>query len=297
MAEKNPPLYLQQRTDHTAEGDRALLSTLFYTEGITASGSLAVAQSGTPGMSVQVAAGTAVVQGDDNSLQGLYHVWNDAAATLVISAADATNPRRDIIVARVRDAYYTGATNAFALEVITGTPAAGPADPTIPNNCLSLARVAVAALASSITNANITNLRPITRPWNSAWGRVGSATASSNQTPITTATDATGLSVTFTAVAGRLYEAKSYGLFSSDAASTVIRLDISDSSNNVLRRGSTHVAVASSGIGCLTQVTLAGLSGSTTIKCRTSRQSGAGVVTLANATDNGSLEIFDVGPA
>ena len=160
MAAKNPPLYLQQRTDHTAEGDRALLETLVRNEGVAASGDLKVTENGTPNMSVNVAAGRAFVQGDDNAQQGLYHVWNDATANVVISAADATNPRWDLVVARVKDAYYSGATNAFSIEVITGTPAASPAEPTLPNNCLRLARVVVGASVTSITNANITDQRP-----------------------------------------------------------------------------------------------------------------------------------------
>lgn len=210
MAEKNPPLYLQQRTDHTAEGDRALITSLVENEGVAASGALAVAQSSTPAMSVQVAAGRGYVQGDDNGSQGIYHVWNDAAKTLTIAAADATNPRRDIVVARVYDAYYAGATNAFALEVITGTAAASPSDPTIPNNCLPLARVAVAAGATSITNANITDLRVrayTNGHWNTAWGEVAYAGATSNQTFTGTAeVGITGCSVTWDAIAGRKYE-------------------------------------------------------------------------------------------
>jgi hypothetical protein len=109
--------------------------------------------------------------------------------------------------------------------------------------------------------------------------------------------DATGLSVTFTAVAGRLYQAVSYGLFSSTTADNVVRLDICNASNTVLRRGSCHIAVGGVGAQATSQVTLSGLSGSTTIKCRTQRQFGSGTITLANSADNGSLEIFDVGPA
>lgn len=211
MTERNPALWLQQRTDHTAEQDRALLSMTFENEGVTSSGSMAVSQRGAgANMSVDVAAGQGLVKGDDNSAQGLYGVWNDATKNLTISAADGTNPRRDIIVARVKDAYYSGATNAFSLEVITGTPAGTPVDPTIPNNCLSLARVAVAAGATSITNANITDLRVrayTNGHWNTAWGEVAYAGATSNQVFTgTTEIDITGCSVTWNAIAGRKYE-------------------------------------------------------------------------------------------
>lgn len=211
MTERNPALWLQQRTDHTAEQERALLTMAFESEGVTTSGSMAVTQRGAGvNMSVDVAAGQGLVKGDDHSAQGLYGVWNDATKNLTISAADATNPRRDIIVARVKDAYYSGATNAFSLEVLTGTPAGTPVDPTIPNNCLPLARVAVAASATSITNANITDLRVrayTNGHWNTAWGEVAYSGATSNQVFTGTAeADITNCSVTWNAIAGRKYE-------------------------------------------------------------------------------------------
>lgn len=167
MSERNPALWMQNRTDHTAENDRALLTMMFRARtGVILQDDLKVTQSGTPAMSVSVAAGRGVVAGTETANQGHYGVWNDAAKTVTISAADGTNPRRDIIVARIRDAAYSGATNSFAIEAITGTPAASPSDPTIPANCIQLARVAVAAGASSIVNANITDLRAFahTRP-------------------------------------------------------------------------------------------------------------------------------------
>jgi hypothetical protein len=258
---------------------------------------MAVTQNGTPNMSVNVAAGRAVVLGDNATNQGQYIVRNTATLNVPISASDATNPRRDIVCVRVRDAFYAGSNNDAAIVVVEGTPAPSPVDPTIPPNHLPLARVTVAAGATTIVAANITSLRTLVRPWNVAWGRVASATATVDQTPITTVVDATGLSVTFTAVAGRLYQAVSYGLFSSTTADNVVRLDICNASNTVLRRGSCHIAVASAGAQATAQVTLSGLSGSTTIKCRTQRWAGSGTITLANSADNGSLEIFDVGPA
>lgn len=185
MTERNPALWMQNRTDHTAEQERALFGILLDAaglSGVSGSGDLAVTQSGTPAMSVSVAAGKAVVSGTENANQGQYAVWNDAAKTLTISAADGSNPRRDIIVARIKDAAYSGASNTFTLEVITGTPAASPSDPTIPANCLQLARVAVAAGASSITNANITDLRTRTIPNGIAPGCIVERTATQSFT-------------------------------------------------------------------------------------------------------------------
>lgn len=163
MAVHNPPLWQQNRTDHTAENERSLTRGLFPQVGVLAvpNGSLQVAQSGTPGMNVQVAAGVCAVSGTTTSNQGVYVGWNDAALAVTISTADATNPRRDLIVARIRDSFYSGGTDSFAIEVVTGTPAASPADPAVPASSIVLARVAVAANATSILNASITDLRTL----------------------------------------------------------------------------------------------------------------------------------------
>lgn len=308
MTEKNPALYLQQRTDHTAEGDRALLTSFVSNEGVSGSGDLKVTQNGTPGMSVYVAAGKAFVQGDDNGSQGLYHVWNDATVTLAISAADATNPRRDLIVARVRDAYYSGATNAFDLFVITGTPAASPSDPAVPNNCLVLARVAVAALATSITNANITDLRTQytpaasswTKPWNTAWGAIARVKSTTGQIGIGAGpTDLTGYSATITTVAGRLYRISA-------------RMQCVESVNTTahyytIYRGATDIGRfgLSEGGTTTNRVTLSGFvtddaftPGSTTYKITANRYAGAGTLDIENGSGaNGYFLIEDIGPA
>lgn len=161
MTAQTPPIFLQAGS-HTAENvRRAFGSILGNRPGIVAAGHLAVSEkSGTPNMSVDVAEGQLVLKGSEGSYQGLYLCEARGVTNLAISAADATNPRRDLIVARVRDAAYSGATNTFSLEVVTGTPAGSPADPSLPSgSCFVLARVQVAASASSITNANITDLR------------------------------------------------------------------------------------------------------------------------------------------
>lgn len=164
MAEVNPPWALQNLATHTANVSRDFMTLLNGgAEGILPNsllGTMGVSQRGAgANMSVDIAAGFCSVFGDETNVQGLYCCVNDAVVNKSIAAADPTNPRRDLVVARVRDAFYSGSTNAWDLFVVTGTPAASPADPAVPNNCLTLARVAVATSASSITNANITDLR------------------------------------------------------------------------------------------------------------------------------------------
>jgi hypothetical protein len=160
MAETNPPIFVQAGSHPAASWRQALRTMMGGRSGVAFPASFAVTQNGTPNMSVNVAEGYGVLLGTENTYQGLYAIEEQGTKNLTISAADPTNPRRDLVIARVRDAAYSGAANTFALEVVTGTPAGSPVDPSLPaGTCWVLARVAVAALASSIVNANITDFR------------------------------------------------------------------------------------------------------------------------------------------
>lgn len=175
MTVRSVPIFLQAGS-HPAEETRIMLGGLLgaatgsFSGGVAASDpahgvvrstDLAVSQNGTPDMSVNVATGGCFIRGTQSANQGAYHLWNDATVNVAIATSNPTNPRRDLIVAVVRDAYYSGADNDARVIVVTGTAAASPVDPTLPANALVLARVSVAANASSITTANITDLRPL----------------------------------------------------------------------------------------------------------------------------------------
>lgn len=74
-----------------------------------------------------------------------------AGGTVTLNAAHATLARIDLICAD----------NAGTITAVTGTPAASPTAPFAPENRIILARIAVAAGTTSITNANITDLRDL----------------------------------------------------------------------------------------------------------------------------------------
>lgn len=158
------PAWVIQASSHPADVFRRM--TRFVAQGAQGvrtyvGGDLLVSANGTPNMSVNVAAGEALVNGTQNTTsQGAYHCLNDATVNLTIAASDPTNPRIDIVVAQVQDAAYSGGTNAWSLAVVTGTPAPSPSPPATPNNAIVLAQVAVAANATSITSGNITDTRP-----------------------------------------------------------------------------------------------------------------------------------------
>lgn len=131
--------------------------------GVTGSTDLAVSQNGTPNMSVNVAAGRALIRAGHtgNITSGCYSFLNDATVNLVISAADATYARYDLVIAQVRDTNYGEAAADARITVVTGTPLSTPADPSLTSypNCLVLARIQVDAGATSIVTAKITDLR------------------------------------------------------------------------------------------------------------------------------------------
>ena len=172
MALRTPPSFLQNGS-HPAEQDRLTTQGLFRTSGILSAADLAVTQSTVPAMSVQIAAGWGNIIGTTQANMGAYQYYNDAAATATITTADVTNPRIDLICITINDAYYTGVTNNVAINVVAGTPAASPAVPATPANSYALAQVAVAANATSIVNANITDLRQVVAPVNVAQSVAG----------------------------------------------------------------------------------------------------------------------------
>lgn len=155
-----PPSWLQAGT-YPAVSDRLTQQALYATTGIIGSSSLEVTQNSPAGMSVRIASGWAAIVGTVNANQGVYTTYNDATAVATITAADPTNPRIDLVCVTVRDAYYAGANNDVIFNVVAGTPASSPVTPTVPDNSIVLAQVAVAAGASTITTANITDVRTI----------------------------------------------------------------------------------------------------------------------------------------
>ena len=117
------------------DGDISVLSTL--------GDMFAPHQAVTPAMSVVADAGALVVGGA---------VVAQNAQTGTVTANSSGNPRIDLAVINIFTA---------ALSVIAGTPAGSPSPPACPSNSLPIAQIAVANGASSIVNANITDVRAL----------------------------------------------------------------------------------------------------------------------------------------
>lgn len=176
MTVRTPPSWLQNGS-HPAENDRLTTQALWATTGIVKSNSLEVTQNSPTGLSVLVASGWAAIVGTEQANMGTYMVYNDATVTLGITTPDVTNPRIDLVCATVRDSYYSGVLNDVILQVVAGTPAPSPVAPALPANSISLATVAVAAGATTITNANITDTRVLATTNIPEAGDISSVTA------------------------------------------------------------------------------------------------------------------------
>lgn len=151
----NPPAWLQAGS-YDARTDRTMVGNMIKSPGVVSPTDIAITQSVTPGMSVVASSGGGYVTRPGNDLLfGVYAVRNDGNYTKTITASHATLTRIDLIVLRVYDAQYAGASNLADIEVIPGTPAGSPVAPTMPDAAIELARVTVAGGATSIVNANI----------------------------------------------------------------------------------------------------------------------------------------------
>ena len=173
MAINNPPSYLSRGT-YPAKLDRYVMQAYTQSQGVIGTGDLKITQSGTPGMSVVVAAGGGFMQAGA-AQGGMYFAYNDASVTLTVNSNSSGNPRIDSVVMYVRDQDVSGVSNNDVhIGIVAGTPASSPVAPTISStstdytnsitigNTLTyivLANVTVANGATSITNANIADMR------------------------------------------------------------------------------------------------------------------------------------------
>jgi hypothetical protein len=165
MTVKNPLFQQNAATGQDADEARLLVKNIMAgRQGVAGVSDLLVTQRGAgANMSVDVLAGGAFIAGTENALQGTYHVTNDATVNVVVSAADATNARKDLVILRVRDSFYSGGSNDAQLVYLVGTPAGSPVEPDPDalgyENYIVLAMVDVPATDTTIANAQITDRR------------------------------------------------------------------------------------------------------------------------------------------
>jgi len=177
MGLENPPLHLQSGS-HPAVNDRRFVESLLH-PGVFSTTDLVVSERNTtPNMSVDISTGSIAIPGSENAEQGTYFCASiTSVVNLTVAASDATNARKDLVVASVKDSAYSGGSDEWELAVVTGTPAATPAHPSVPANSVVLSVIDVPALSTSVVNANLTDVRYAEATATSTVGNRGTATA------------------------------------------------------------------------------------------------------------------------
>jgi hypothetical protein len=163
MTEIQPPWALQGGVVfHPANLSRRMWAGILD-EGIcrfNGDNDLKAQQQGTPSMNVDILKGAVFIKGDDSTDQGLYFAYNDGTISRLL-AAPVGNPRKDLIVARVKDASEGQAGDTWLVDVITGTEAASPAEPPLPATAYKLAVVNLTVGMVQIVNSNIEDKRVV----------------------------------------------------------------------------------------------------------------------------------------
>jgi hypothetical protein len=294
-------LFTENGAAQNADEVRLMLAGLLggqsgYLSGVPRAGDFAASEkAGTPDMSVSVAAGHLFIAGSRSAAQGVYHVYNDATASVVIPAAHPTLPRIDIVYVRVRDSAYDVAFSGLddaVFAVAQGTPAASPVAPTISaDDHYPICRVAVAASETAIETSHITDLRGRLRPWHTPWGRLAAVQLTASSTPVTSTSDVAGFAVTFTEVEGRTYEARLQCGFDGTSASHFAWI----------RRGATylqsHNQISAAGTHLIHYQWTAAATGPVTIQAAVQPTGGNNTRVVAAATNPAQLAVYDTGPA
>lgn len=116
-------------------------------------------------MNVDVDLGIAYVENDDwsraTSVTRFWRVESDEVEEVTLDAADVSQDRIDLIVLRINDAASADdeASNVATVDKVTGTAAASPTAPTVPDDAIKLAEVYVSAAVTTVSNSDITDSR------------------------------------------------------------------------------------------------------------------------------------------
>jgi hypothetical protein len=142
--------------------DRALIAA-FGDEGVV-TGMKVTQRAAGANYSVDVAAGSVLVAGDEIVNQGSYFA-RFAAANLPLDTPPQAGGRIDLIAVTIRDTDSGASAGTPAeLRVIKGSASGSPAAPAVPNSTLVIAEVLLTAGLSSVLNASITDRRSLARP-------------------------------------------------------------------------------------------------------------------------------------
>lgn len=155
------PVWLQGGT-YSARNDRALLDVVFSEGVINPGGSAYLVSERALGANdtVDVVAGAAIIEGDDEAAQGKYYVRMTAGTNIEFSPSPSADQRIDLLCLRVNDPTSGGPAGDNAEFVIVEGAVAGSAvAPAVPDTAIPLAEVLRLSTDVTIVNARITDRR------------------------------------------------------------------------------------------------------------------------------------------
>jgi hypothetical protein len=159
MAFQNPGAFFQNLSGHTAELFRRAVNFDQPTGagGVKNSTDFAVTAP-VSGMSVNIGSGECLVPGTIGAFQGSYYALNDASVNLAIAASGSgsTQNRIDLACVSVLDAFYSGSSNSWSANIVSGSFATSPVEPSLPSSSLALAAVSVPNGITSVVSGDIT---------------------------------------------------------------------------------------------------------------------------------------------
>ena len=166
MALKTTP-FVVTGGSHTAQQFRQMIQDLAQgNQGVTAGPDLKVSALSTPGGGVQIADGSAVINGVYAAGQGAYNVYNIGVDTSVQIPPASGTPRSDMVVLRVQDPDYEGnktPDKAASFEVVPNVSSTATSVPS-GYSAIPLARIDIPASTGTITNSMIKDLRRVANP-------------------------------------------------------------------------------------------------------------------------------------
>jgi len=147
-----------QNVTYAARIDRQILEGLTNGEGVVGLAAFkGTLNTGT--LSIDIAAGQAIVQGDDQTNQGRYAVLSDASANVALTAP-ASDSKYVAVGLQVQDPNATGpAGDNVILDTVDGSSGSSPTKPTIPDSFLLLYWVLVPSTATVGSDCTAEDMR------------------------------------------------------------------------------------------------------------------------------------------
>jgi hypothetical protein len=289
------PLW-QQAGTYPAQVDRGLLATLWPTSGSSGAAPATVINT----MQVSIPPGAAAVALQSGQNTALCR-WDAAEVVTLTAAPPAGSSRIDLVALQVRDnAIDAGANNDFLFVVIAGaggTPGPGTA-PAVPANAYAICQVTVPGGAANLNSATLTDRRSPLSLAPAAGGVLASASMTASTGFVSAEAVIGGLTVSFTAVAGRRYRARFTGNLNKDATAGTCRafLNLDTFPNHIVGGGFIGWLVANGFTKAPCDAYLTPAAGSHSVNVSILADAGT-VAAFADAAGfAGWLTIEDVGP-